>query len=242
MRRVPLLSGSRVVLVPVGDEDVVLAATPPPTRVVDAARRTRRPPVSAVRTASRVPRSARRLGRRSSSSRRAPAARRAGGSAAGGARRGRRRARAVRRARRAPDDPRRRRARATSRADAELERFSLARRRARSVASVVVHDATDDDLVPILEHDGRPPSRSPARSSRPTSSSSSRRPRRSSHGGAGTLLAACDAGRFGRRGRERRSCRPPERRTGVRGSAVEAALSDEGRPDSASRSCSTIRA
>ena len=37
MRRVPLLSGSRIVHVPVGDEDVVLRAPPPPTRVVDVA-------------------------------------------------------------------------------------------------------------------------------------------------------------------------------------------------------------
>jgi hypothetical protein len=37
MRRVPLLSGSRIVLVPVGDEDVVLRPPAPPERVVDVA-------------------------------------------------------------------------------------------------------------------------------------------------------------------------------------------------------------
>ena len=37
MRRVPLLSGSRVVLVPARDDDVVLRPPPPPTQVVDVA-------------------------------------------------------------------------------------------------------------------------------------------------------------------------------------------------------------
>lgn len=36
VRRVPLLSGSRVVVCPAGDEDVVIRPPPPPTRVVDA--------------------------------------------------------------------------------------------------------------------------------------------------------------------------------------------------------------
>src|SRR5262245_51196480 len=35
VRRVPLLSGSRIVHVPLADEDVVLAPPPPPTHVVD---------------------------------------------------------------------------------------------------------------------------------------------------------------------------------------------------------------
>ena len=35
MRRVPLLSGSRVVVVPAGEDDVVLRPPPPPTQVVD---------------------------------------------------------------------------------------------------------------------------------------------------------------------------------------------------------------
>ena len=35
MRRVPLLSGSRIVVCPVGDEDVVIRPPPPPARVVD---------------------------------------------------------------------------------------------------------------------------------------------------------------------------------------------------------------
>ena len=37
MRRVPLLSGSRIVGVPLGDGDIVLRPPPPPTRVVDVA-------------------------------------------------------------------------------------------------------------------------------------------------------------------------------------------------------------
>jgi hypothetical protein len=37
MRRVPLLSGSRIVGVPVGDDDVILRPPPPPTRTVDVA-------------------------------------------------------------------------------------------------------------------------------------------------------------------------------------------------------------
>ena len=47
MRRVPLLSGSRVVLVPVGEDDVVLRPPPPPTQVVDVP--------GAVRDALRYP-------------------------------------------------------------------------------------------------------------------------------------------------------------------------------------------
>ncbi len=47
VRRVPLLSGSRVVLVPVGDEDVVLQPPSPPLRIVDVA--------AAVRDALRFP-------------------------------------------------------------------------------------------------------------------------------------------------------------------------------------------
>jgi hypothetical protein len=47
MRRVPLLSGSRVVLVPIGDEDVVLRPPPPPEHVVDVD--------AAVRDALRFP-------------------------------------------------------------------------------------------------------------------------------------------------------------------------------------------
>lgn len=47
MRRVPLLSGSRIVVVPVGDEDVVLRPPPPPPRVADTE--------AAVRDALRYP-------------------------------------------------------------------------------------------------------------------------------------------------------------------------------------------
>src|SRR5262245_21489092 len=47
VRRVPLLSGSRIVHVPVADDDVVLAPPPPPTRAVDVA--------AAVRDALRFP-------------------------------------------------------------------------------------------------------------------------------------------------------------------------------------------
>ena len=47
MRRVPLLSGSRVVVVPVDEEDVVLRPPPPPERVADVA--------AAVRDAIRFP-------------------------------------------------------------------------------------------------------------------------------------------------------------------------------------------
>ena len=47
MRRVPLLSGSRVVLVPAADDDVVIAPPPEPTQVVDVA--------GAVRDALRYP-------------------------------------------------------------------------------------------------------------------------------------------------------------------------------------------
>jgi Lactate racemase N-terminal domain len=47
MRRVPLLSGSRVVLVPVGEDDVVLRPPPEPTQIVDVA--------AAVRDALRYP-------------------------------------------------------------------------------------------------------------------------------------------------------------------------------------------
>jgi Lactate racemase N-terminal domain len=47
VRRVPLLSGSRVVLVPVGDDDVVVQPPPEPTQIVDVA--------AAVRDALRYP-------------------------------------------------------------------------------------------------------------------------------------------------------------------------------------------
>ena len=47
MRRVPLLSGSRIVVVPAGDEDVVLRPPPPPPRVADTG--------AAVRDALRFP-------------------------------------------------------------------------------------------------------------------------------------------------------------------------------------------
>jgi hypothetical protein len=47
MRRVPILSGSRIVQVPLADDDVILAAPPPPTQVVDVA--------AAVRDALRFP-------------------------------------------------------------------------------------------------------------------------------------------------------------------------------------------
>jgi hypothetical protein len=53
VRRVPLLSGSRVVLVPVGEGDVVLRPPPEPTQVVDVA--------AAVRDALRYPLSGRPL-------------------------------------------------------------------------------------------------------------------------------------------------------------------------------------
>ena len=53
LRRVPLLSGSRVALVPVGDDDVVLRPPPEPTQVVDVA--------GAVRDALRYPLSGRPL-------------------------------------------------------------------------------------------------------------------------------------------------------------------------------------
>lgn len=47
MRRVPILSGSRIVQVPLADDDVILAPPPPPTQVVDVA--------AAVRDALRFP-------------------------------------------------------------------------------------------------------------------------------------------------------------------------------------------
>ncbi len=47
MRRVPLLSGSRIVHVPIGDDDVLLRPPPPPARVVDVE--------AAVRDALRFP-------------------------------------------------------------------------------------------------------------------------------------------------------------------------------------------
>jgi hypothetical protein len=47
MRRVPILSGSRIVQVPLGDDDVILAPPPPPAQVVDVA--------AAVRDALRFP-------------------------------------------------------------------------------------------------------------------------------------------------------------------------------------------
>jgi len=47
MRRVPLLSGSRVVVVPVDDEDVIIRPPPPPARIVDTG--------AAVRDALRFP-------------------------------------------------------------------------------------------------------------------------------------------------------------------------------------------
>lgn len=53
VRRVPLLSGSRVVLVPAGDEDVIVRPPPPPTRIVDVG--------AAVRDALRFPLSGRSL-------------------------------------------------------------------------------------------------------------------------------------------------------------------------------------
>jgi hypothetical protein len=62
MRRVPLLSGSRVVQVPVGEEDVVLAPPPPPARTVDVAAAVRdalRFPLDGRPFAERVPRTGR---------------------------------------------------------------------------------------------------------------------------------------------------------------------------------------
>ena len=47
MRRVPLLSGSRVVLVPVAGDDQIVRPPPPPTHAVDVA--------AAVRDALRFP-------------------------------------------------------------------------------------------------------------------------------------------------------------------------------------------
>ncbi|MBA3402267.1 MAG: hypothetical protein H0U05_09820, partial [Actinobacteria bacterium] len=47
MRRVPLLSGSRIVLVPTSDDDVILRPPSPPARVVDVE--------AAVRDALRFP-------------------------------------------------------------------------------------------------------------------------------------------------------------------------------------------
>ncbi len=47
MRRVPLLSGSRIVVVPVDDEDVIIRPPPPPARIVDTG--------AAVRDALRFP-------------------------------------------------------------------------------------------------------------------------------------------------------------------------------------------
>jgi Lactate racemase N-terminal domain len=47
VRRVPLLSGSRIVVVPVGDEDVIIRPPPPPARTVDT--------TAAVRDALRFP-------------------------------------------------------------------------------------------------------------------------------------------------------------------------------------------
>ena len=47
MRRVPLLSGSRVVVVPVDDEDVIIRPPPPPARIVDT--------TAAVRDALQIP-------------------------------------------------------------------------------------------------------------------------------------------------------------------------------------------
>jgi hypothetical protein len=47
VRRVPLLSGSRIVVVPVDDEDIIIRPTPPPARFIDTA--------AAVRDALRYP-------------------------------------------------------------------------------------------------------------------------------------------------------------------------------------------
>ena len=62
MRGVPLLSGSRIVTVPVGADDVVLRPPPPPTRVVDVAAAVRDAlvfPLSGEPLAARVRRDAR---------------------------------------------------------------------------------------------------------------------------------------------------------------------------------------
>jgi hypothetical protein len=62
VRRVPLLSGSRVVQIPVGDEDVVLAPPPPPARTVDIAAGVRdalRFPLDGRPFSERVPREGR---------------------------------------------------------------------------------------------------------------------------------------------------------------------------------------
>lgn len=62
MRRVPVLSGSRVVLVPTGDDDLVLRPPPPPERVVHAgaaARDALRFPLSGEPLAALVPRGGR---------------------------------------------------------------------------------------------------------------------------------------------------------------------------------------
>ena len=62
MRRVPILSGSRVVVVPVDDEDVVIRPPPPPAQVVDAAAAARdalRFPLSGPSLESMAPRGGR---------------------------------------------------------------------------------------------------------------------------------------------------------------------------------------
>ena len=212
MARVPLLSGSRIPLVTVGDDAVLLAPPPPldPLRDVTAAvREALRYPLSGPPLADLVTRGGRVtivVEPRSLPLPGAPSDPRPGG-----ARRRHRRARAARDAGRQADDPRRRRPRAPL-GHRELEAVLRPIRARAFRGAVVVHDAASSDLRPI-ELDGAPPVRihgslladrpgrvchrgrdlpngGPARSSRPV------RPRRSP--------------RWGRRGRSsRRRSRPP---------------------------------
>ena len=140
VRRVPLLSGSRIVHVPLGDDDVVLRPPPPPTRVVDvegAVRDALRFPLDGAPLADLAREACARDRRRGAA--RAPTSRSAGGPAARGARHGPRRARVARHPRRTADAPRRGRALAEARpprprappATAASARISRARRRPR---------------------------------------------------------------------------------------------------------------
>ena len=214
VRRVPLLSGSRIVHVPLGDDDVVLRPPPPPTRVVDVA--------GAVRDALRFPldgaplADARAQGgaRRPSSSSR-PRSRCPEHRPTRGARRSPRSSTSSRRCGIRDERQTLLVAGGLSRklAHRDLERL-LPPPQARAFRGrVVVHDAADPDLVPVTSKtDPRRASTAPW--STPTSWSSSRPPRPCPT----AALLRCSRPATPRRSaaapRRTRSSRPPASRCG----------------------------
>ena len=213
VRRVPLLSGSRIVHVPLGDDDVVLRPPPPPTRVVDVE--------AAVRDALRFPLDGTPLAELCAGRERVtvvvePPALPLPGAQADP----RREALAtvldeldvVRHPRRTADAPRRGRALAKARpprprapaATAAGARIPRARRRPRC-GRPGPRPADSSKTV----RDARQPR---ARRRRPRGRPLVRRDR--VHGGPAALLAACDAATSAAAPRRTRSSRPPASRSG----------------------------